>query len=680
MRAKFFYLLLFFIGFLCLANDAVAATITVDDKTIAIEGNQQQNKPLLAQPIELQGPSSSRDFYYNLTEDVPSNNQQVTFHIQHSELLIAPSSFTVKVDDVALKTVPLKADLLKQTVTVNLPKEALLQGSHKITASFYGILKEGICVPPGNAGNWLRIEILSSISAFNEERQAWSLNSYPTAFLGYEGYTTTVILPKQASEATLNSGYQLSAYLSEHGNTDVQIKREDAVNKVSGPIVLVGAKNEFSTNLFKIILEKVNVTDDSMTLTMQELLNTDSNQKVPLLAVTSSRAQTIQDRLSFLTEARLFEQLIGDTIAIKDVPKLEHTSDTIIPFKQFGFEDRLLSSQATMTPHYYVSLPQLEANKEAVMQLVLKKSATIPSSEEDEDRKLELIVYINNVPHSVDLRKLEQTTADMYEVAIPIQTNVLNKQSMTDIRFEVTGFQLEDPCETTNERYWLYIDSDSSLSITKDAAEPTFTLRDFPNAFHENTLVVIPDNETIQDATMVSMYKALMMNGKMAQITLKKDRDVSEKELQKHAVIFMGDINHLTWLSQHAATIPHTSEQLIQQGFLPEAINQYAYVSKNFWQSKQPLLWIQSLDETSVKGDFYAHLKETDTPTAAAIETKEGQFVVAVDQNDNNSDVKVDKKGEISFVLIAEFIGLIMVIAVILYIILRKRKKNQLKQ
>ncbi|UZM98369.1 hypothetical protein OL548_27335 [Lysinibacillus sp. MHQ-1] len=61
MRAKFFYLLTF-IGFLCFTNDAVAATITVDDNTMAIEGNHKQNKPLLSQPIELQGPSSSRDF------------------------------------------------------------------------------------------------------------------------------------------------------------------------------------------------------------------------------------------------------------------------------------------------------------------------------------------------------------------------------------------------------------------------------------------------------------------------------------------------------------------------------------------------------------------------------------------------------------------------------------------
>ncbi|MBL3728552.1 cellulose biosynthesis cyclic di-GMP-binding regulatory protein BcsB [Lysinibacillus sp. HST-98] len=680
MRTKFFYLCLFCIVFFSFANNAVAATITVDDNTIVIEGNQQQKKPLLAQPIELLGPSSSRDFYYNLNEDVPSNNQQVTFQIQHSELLIAPSSFTVKVDDVAIKTVPLKADSLKQTVTVNLPKEALLKGSHKITASFYGILKEGICVPPGNAGNWLRIEILSSISAFSEESDAWSLNSYPAAFLGYEGYATTVIVPKQTSEATLNSAYQLAAFLSEHGDTDVQIEREDAFNKIRGPIIIVGAKKEFSTSLLKKMLANISVEQDTMTLTMQELLNTNSNRKVPLLAVTSSNGQAIEERLSFLTEATLFEQLIGDTLAINDVPKIEESSDTTISFKQFGFEDRLLSSQATMTPHYYVSLPKLEANKEAFMRLIVKKSATIPDSKEDEDRKLELIAYINNVPHAVDLRKLEQTTTDMYEAIIPIQTNVLNKLSMTDIQFEVTGFQLEDPCETTNERYWIYIDSDSTLSITKDDAEPTFTLRDFPNAFHENTLIVIPDNGGIDDTTMVSLYKSLMTNGNMAKTSLMKDKNVTEEALQGHAVIFMGEMEQLTWLSKQASKIPHTSEQLISQGFLPEAIGQYVFITKNFWQQKEPLLWIHSLENASVKGDFYAHLKETNSQADAAIETKEGQFVVAVDQNADKEDVKVAKKGEISYVLIAEFVGLILVIAVILYIILRKRKKNQLKQ
>ncbi|MEQ6049404.1 hypothetical protein U2I53_10200 [Lysinibacillus capsici] len=92
-------------------------------------------------------------------------------------------------------------------------------------------------------------------------------------------------------------------------------------------------------------------------------------------------------------------------------------------------------------------------------------------------------------------------------------------------------------------------------------------------------------------------------------------------------------MEQLTWLAKQSSKIPHTSEQLISQGFLPEAIGQYVFITENFWQLKEPLLWIHSLENASVKGDFYAHLKETNSQTDAAIETKEGQFVVAVDQN-----------------------------------------------
>ena len=142
----------------------------------------------------------------------------------------------------------------------------------------------------------------------------------------------------------------------------------------------------------------------------------------------------------------------------------------------------------------------------------------------------------------------------------------------------------------------------------------------------------------------------------------------------------MGEMEQLTWLAKQSSKIPHTSEQLISQGFLPVAIGQYVFITKNSWQLKEPLLWIHSLENASVKGNFYAHLKETNSQTDAAIETKEGQFVIAINQNADKEDGKVAKKGEISYVLIAEFVGLILVIAVILYIILRKRKKNQLKQ
>ncbi len=662
-----------------LASHALAAPITVEKQTIAIEANSLAKKPLLSQAIELQGPSSSRDFYYTLSQDVEAKGQTVSFQIQQSELLIAPSSFTVKVDDIAIKSIALTSDLLKQTVTVTLPESALMKGTHKITANFYGILKEGVCVAPGNEGNWLRIDILSSISSFNESTQQWTLSNYPEVFVGYEDYRTTLIVPDEASEQTLNASYQLAAYLSEQGENDVDVKRESAIARVAGPVIVVGAKDEFSTNYMIKMLETANSQyEDGLSLSVHSLKNEESNQSVPILFVSAASPNALQERISLLTDTKLYSQFAGSTLTVDELPTVNNSSNSTLLFSQLGFDHQILSSQETMTPHYYVSLPQVEANKEANMRLVLKKSALLPEKGKSNEREVELIVWVNDVPHAVDLQKLESTSSDLYEVNVPIQTNVLNKQSMTDIQFEVTGFQLEDPCETTNERYWLYIDGSSTLSITKEAPTPTFTLRDFPNAFQEQSLIIVPNNTVINDTQMLLLYKSLMMNGEMPQTILRKERDVKEEELKRSAIIFAGASSDFTTLIGNKNNIPQSAEDLLKQGFLPETMAQYTFITQSFWDDKQPLLIIQMMDEAANQKDFLAQLKGTNEKVTSAIETKEGKFVVAASSAADIEKSTSEQNNSISFVLIAEFAVLILVIGLILYFILRRKRKNLL--
>ncbi|MFJ7668360.1 cellulose biosynthesis cyclic di-GMP-binding regulatory protein BcsB [Lysinibacillus sp. NPDC097195] len=662
-----------------LVSHAIAAPITVDKQTMAIEVNGLAKKPLLSQAIDLQGPSSSRDFYYTLNEDVTTKGHTVSFQIQHSELLIAPSSFTIKVDNTALKSIPLTSDTLKQTVTVSLPESALKKGSHKITASFYGILKEGVCVAPGNDGNWLRIDILSSISFVDDSTNQWTLSSYPEAFVGYEDYQTILIVPDKASQQTLNASYQLAAYLSERGDKDVDVKRESAVARVTGPVIVVGAKDEFSTNYMIQMLNTAKVQyEDGLTLSMHSLKNEDSNQSVPLLFVSASSANALQERITLLTDAKLFSQFAGSTLTVDQLPSGSSTNESTVLFSQLGFNEQTLSSQVTETPHYYVSLPALEPDKEANMRLLLKKSTLLPEKGQDNEREVELIVWVNAVPHAVDLQNLESASSDLYEVNVPIQTNVMNKQSLTDIQFEVTGFQLEDPCETTNERYWLYIDESSSLTLTKEAITPTFTLRDFPNAFHEQTLIIVPNNAAPNDMQMLLLYKALMMNGENAQTLLKKEQDVTDEELKQHAVIFVGASAQFSKLIGDKNDVGQSTEDFLQQGFLPETIAQHTFITQSFWNDKQPLLVIQTMDAAANQKDFLAQLKGTNEKVSAAIETKEGKFIVAAKSATDSKQSVSEQQNTNVWMLIVEFALLIIVIGIILYFILRRKRKNQL--
>ncbi|MFJ7949901.1 hypothetical protein ACIQZG_00065 [Lysinibacillus sp. NPDC096418] len=68
-----------------------------------------------------------------------------------------------------------------------------------------------------------------------------------------------------------------------------------------------------------------------------------------------------------------------------------------------------------------------------------------------------------------------------------------------------------------------------------------------------------------------------------------------------------------------------------------------------------------------------AHLKESNEKTTAAIETKEGRFVVAAGGENSSGEVVNEKDSGISFVQIAEFALLIVGITLLLYFILRKK-------
>lgn len=664
------YLIAIYISLLFYSEQVAAATIEIDEEQLQMNVSETLKKPLVTKSIELQGTEASRDFYYTLTEDVLNDKTyEVIFHIRHSGLLIAPSSFTVKIDDSAIKTIPLTQNKLSQSVTVQLPKEALAKGTHKVTASFYGIVKEGVCVAPGNAGNWLRIDPLSSISLFDKGSQAWTLADYPSAFFSYEGNETTLIIPNQASIATLNNAYQLAAYLSEHSEQDVYIVKESSVQTVRGAVIVVGAQDEFTEPYMKEILRGINV--EEATLNVFAFESTANRQSVPALFVTAKEAASLQQGISLLTTEHLYKQLVGDTFSVKSLPVFDHLQTSEIPFEQFGFTTQTLSSQVTMTSPYYVALPQLQPDKEAALKLLLKKSATLS---EEMERETELIVTINNVPHAVDLQKLTEASTGIYEVTIPVSTNTLNKSKLAAIQFEVTGFQLEEPCETTNERYWLYIDSASTLSIPSELASPTFTLMDFPRAFYKNALIVVPNNKEANFGEMVQLYKSLMMNGQPAKIKLIQEQEISEEDLQSYAVIYVGTLADFSTLAAHTNSIVHTEEDFSNQGLLYGAMSQYAFITRSFWQENQPFMLLQLAEAASIKPHFLEQLRQVNQPINTVMLTKEGQLIAG-------KQVQVlEEKGKevenLSWQIIMFFALFMALIAVIIYILLRRRKKR----
>ncbi len=673
MRNIIYFAALFFSLFLFSLPGKAATNITVKHP-ITIEGTSNEEKPLTNKVIELQGPSSSTDFYYSLEESERNKKHSATFHLEHSELLKSSSSFTVKVDGLPVKSISLAGKKTNNSVTIDLPKRALTKGDHTITASFYGVVKEGVCVAPGDQGNWLKIDVLSTISSFAKEKKEIALSDYPSAF---QTGNTQIVLPDNPSTATLNSAYQLAAFLSEEEDSEATVSRETHLRSVKGPVIFIGAKDEFKTSEIQRILSKANVSyKDGISLKSGILNNQGSKNEVPALFVTADSGSTIEQRIDLLLKEDLTKQLSGQQMTVDQLPQSKKKDGTHIKLNELGFKSETLSGGNTTSKDYYVSLPRMEEDNQANLHLYLKKSATMPVKDKENDRKTELILYVNDVPHSIDLSKLKKTQSGIYEANVPIQTNLLNKHSLVDLRFEVTGFQLEDPCEHTGERFELYIDGDSTLNLAKKANNTVFSLRDYPNAFDHQTLIIMPNQKQVNDSQMLALYKTLFINGELPPIKLKKEKEVSQAELQKYALIFTGEANDFNLLKDRRDQLPLSDEKMMEEGFLPQAVASTAYITQNFWQSSEPLLVLESREQSLQDDVFYRQLKNSNANKSAAVETKDGRFIVSTKKVTEINNVSKNDTKKQAVPYIVGFVILIAAIALILYMAIRRKKKN----
>lgn len=671
---NFIYLAALFFSLFLFSLPGKAATNITVKHPITIEGTSNEEKPLTNKVIELQGPSSSTDFYYSLEESVRNKKHSANFHLEHSELLKSPSSFTVQVDGLPVKSISLAGKKTNNSVTIDLPKRALTKGDHTITASFYGVVKEGVCVAPGDQGNWLKIDVLSTISSFAKEKKEIALSDYPSAF---QTGNTQIVLPDNPSTATLNSAYQLAAFLSEEEDSEATVTRETHLRSVKGPVIFIGAKDEFKTSEIQRIFSKANVSyKDGISLKSGILHNQGSKNEVPALFVTADSSSTIEQRIDLLLKEDLTKQLSGKQMTVDQLPQSKKKDGTHIKLNELGFKSETLSGGNTTSKDYYVSLPRMEEDNQANLHLYLKKSATMPAKDEANGRKTELILYVNDVPHSIDLSKLKKTQSGIYEANVPIQTNLLNKHSLVDLRFEVTGFQLEDPCEHTGERFELYIDGDSTLNLAKKANNTVFSLRDYPNAFDHQTLIIMPNQKQVSDSQMLALYKTLFINGELPPIKLKKEKEVSQAELQKYALIFAGEANDFNLLKDRRDQLPLSDEKLMEEGFLPQSVASTAYITQNFWQSSEPLLVLENREQSLKDDDFYRQLKNSSANKSAAVETKDGRFIVSTKKvtETNNVSKKDTRKQAVHYIV--GFVVLIAAIALILYMAIRRKKKN----
>lgn len=693
-------------GLLCIILVAItpvkseaSATISVDELKVNNVKDTNPRQPFTNAPITLNGPAGEVTFYYELVADAKGKESKIVLNTENSELLIAPSSLSVSVDNKMVKSIAIHGDKPVREMIIPLKDDTLKEGIHAVTVKYYGVLKEGICVKQGTSANWLTLNINSyyQLSGLVKKSDV-TLGEYPANFVGTEGQPVYIVMPDKASTSTLNSALQLTSFLANQSGRKnaVQITRESKIKELNQNVVFIGVPSEFSNSTIKKLWQDANVkqTADALNLSIRTLKQ--GQQQNSAMFVTANTATDLEERIAVLTNPQFSKQLSGYDLSVKELPKqLQPIQSGSATLEQFGAENITLDSQSSNSAHYYYHVSaNVPLNKAFTLNLKLKKSESITSLKEqteiDNDTNIELIVNVNNIPHSVNLRTLGESKDGTYTVTVPIDAKVIKDNRLLDLQFQTTGLSVNDACKETDEKRWVYIEKESSfvfpMQNANESKMTTFAAFPYPFVSDEGMpIVVLPQKTDVADEQLEKLYSAILQGAQHPTIQLKAANQVTVKDVEKANVIFIGGPLEQPLLQKKVndliVTYKGDRAVLSDEGFVSETAEQFSWIQKNPWsQGNNSILVIDHQGSTPgfMENKFLDEMINTDKLATVVVQSSNKQFFTNAEYVKANNQLKAQGEHEtsnnsVSKWWIVGFAGLLLLIGLLIFRIKRRK-------
>ncbi|MEK3936258.1 cellulose biosynthesis cyclic di-GMP-binding regulatory protein BcsB [Sporosarcina sp. FSL W7-1349] len=605
------------VGFLPLQGEVQAAVqLQVKDVGMDIHPSTILKQPLTNRPIELTGPEQEAIFYYEMRSAPADTEHRLVLHYSHSELLIAPSSVTIHVDEEAVLSKPLNGEELAGKIVVPLSGKALEKGFHQVSIAFSGIIKEGVCVEQGTPGNWFTIGIDSYLQLSGQRSdEELSLADYLHDFTGTANRPAFIVLPEEGSLETVNNGIQLAAYLAEQGDEEEahQVIRESELQQITGNLIVIGTHSEFTSPLLKDLLQQAALPSEKDSVTISRHTLTDRKQQADMLFAIASSPEDFDKRLDVLTDPTLTKQLSGKQMTIKTLPERKADSDErIIPLKKFGITSFTLDRNNRESQQFFHYVPfASEKDQSPILELHLKHTALaardIEQAADMTERDMELVVLVNDVPHSVNIRKLVEKKEGSYTVRIPVEPNAIQDKRMISLQFVGNGLLTKNPCIATDQNRWIYIDEDSHFTFPVEKETSSFSLAAFPSPFidkGEDTLIILPSSESEWDQSLLDLYRALFVYSQPMPWSLATAEKVTAEQIKDRHLIFVGgpDIQPLLKGKADKLIMPYDggTPDLQSFGFVQEAMENVGWIQPSPWgNGKYSMLVFDRVDESN---------------------------------------------------------------------------------
>lgn len=651
---------------------------------ITVSAKEVKKEPITTTAINLQGVSDSFTYNYYLAEDAQKGKNQLVLDVEHSSLLISPSSLTIRVDGENQKTVKLDGNKVKTTVQLDLKGKALKKGAHEITIVFYGIIKQGVCVENNTSGNWLRINPASYLQIQGDVTAGeLMLQDYPSKFTSFQS-KTDVVIPDDADVNTMDAALKIVSYLKKQAANQNQIalvKEKDFENRQTNKII-VGVMKDFKTIPVQNVFKRMNIKTTDNTIQLQTAQEKIKKVNRNILVVTAVNTNDLDAKIEVVSNQEFVSQLSGKALAIGEQPKQPVRESGMVTFEQMGIQNLEISNVAYESGHYYYYLPQdFDEEKAITATLKLKKSSILDA------KQAELVMEVNGVPHAITLKEIKQDEG-FFEINVPIEKNALKNNHLLDIQFKLNGSNTNNPCTTSDQEKWLFISKESTLnfSTTDNDRQAVASLTSYPGIFtntRQGTYIIIESTEKVALEDLNALYTSSALSTSAPNYELKTADAIQKEDLKGHHLIFVGEAGNLQddLNKKNPLSMKDNQPDFAKDGFVKETITRYATIQKNPWDDGYLALQFnrEANSQNQITPKFLRQIQDLSADASVAVQNKEQQTFT------NRAQYSVEKQKEaapkqsqsaLKWSSVLMFIGLLAVIGVILYLVFKRSKKK----
>ncbi|MBU2660326.1 cellulose biosynthesis cyclic di-GMP-binding regulatory protein BcsB [Bacillus cabrialesii] len=686
---------------MAMTGQAVLAKEVQVSGSLLGKSSQEQAKQqvLTSDLITLYGSKDSAELTYQIPAGASSGNQQLVIEYEASNLLISPSSLTAVIDNEPVKTLKLDGDSKRKTLKLNLNKSQSAQGYHNVSLKFYGVMKEGVCVRQDTSGNWIKIYPDSRLTlADSSEAKGTSLDHYPYPFAqsGNTAEKTAIVIPDEPSSAEIEAAVKTEGYLKTvDSSVSISYVTESDLKKIDKPTIFIGVDKHWNGKV-KNLMKQAGLQAKGEKLLLAERVLKSEGKQQPVLFAQAASDDVLTEKISVITNQTYTGQLSGDTLSISKLQQAEKKESNKLALENFGADDITIGADKTSSAHYfYPASAVLDQNQSAKLSLKLKKSETIQAStaeNESSSQAAELKIMINGQPHSVRLDELgKEDKNGFYHVTVKVDPKLLQKNRYIDIQFVTTGLKENNPCNTTDEEKWVFIDKSSTLSYGIKGTSPSADFQEWPLPYagtqEQTTMIVLPDNVSQSKLKELSLVTESFGSEAQHAYTVKKSSEVTANDAKERNLIFIGGINQFSLLKEKSSDllVPQAKDGSFDvSGFemLNETTKQVAFTQASPWDSRYTMAVFASSkgNGAAVTKEIINYLNSTDDSATVVNETDSQQVFTnhqLLKSETNSSSAEQPSQDNSQKWLYIGVLALIMVIAaVFIWIAVRRRKRK----